>query len=84
MEVYVGNNKVVDVVKMFPDLRFGHPAGHTAHDEVSCCASSDFVCDMGWNLELTISPAEIKLQSISIQSKRQVWDSTARTRLACR
>jgi hypothetical protein len=43
LEVYFDNNKIVDVVKMFSDLLFSDPAGHSAHDEVPGCTSDDFV-----------------------------------------
>ena len=43
LKVDVDNNKIVEVIELFPDLRFGDPTSYTAHDEVSCCASSDLI-----------------------------------------
>lgn len=60
-EVDVDDNEIVYVVEMFPDLPFGDLAGHTAHDQISRSTASDLVQDVRWHMELTISPAELKL-----------------------
>lgn len=62
LKVDIDHNKIVDVVKMVSDLLFGYSAGRTAHDEVSRSTSSNLIRDMGWNVELPISPAKIELR----------------------
>jgi hypothetical protein len=65
-EVDVDNNEIVDVIELFPDLPFCDLACYSAHDEISRSTSSDLVRDVRWHMELTISPAKLKLQLISI------------------
>jgi hypothetical protein len=61
VEVDFDHNEIMNVGKVISDLLFGDPTGHAACDEVSRCTSDDLVRDVGWDVELTISPAELKL-----------------------
>lgn len=54
VKVYVNNEKIVGVIKMFAHLLFSDPAGYVAHDD-------NLVRGMGRNMELAIDPAEVNL-----------------------
>ena len=63
LEVDIDNDKIVDVVEVITDLLLSDPAGHAAHSEIPRRSSSDLVRDMRRNVELTVGPTELELDS---------------------
>lgn len=66
LEGDIDNNKIMNVVQVIADLICREFSSNASNDKVACSSGGDLVCNMRWNMELSLIPSNLKLSNVSL------------------